>query len=102
MQANESEILRRLRLIEILKADVVSAAAQVIRSAADHGERAVADAIAGVIVSGYILGRRLGVDFPAVDDAVSARLAHAAKHPPDAEKWYGDHSELARHFRNKR
>ena len=47
-------------------------------------------------------GKRLGIDFQALDEAIMAKLTQNIKNEYEAEKWYGDLSEYQRHLRGKR
>jgi hypothetical protein len=100
--SHESEIVRKLRLIEWLKAELVGSVSRVFHAMTKSGEQSIADALAAVVVNCYILGKRLGIDFQSLDEAVSVRLAQAIKQETEVEKWYGDMSELKRHLRQKR
>ena len=101
MFSHESDILRKLRLIEWLKAELVTNVGQVYQAIAKNSEQAISDALAAVVVSCYVLGKRMGMDFAALDQAVSHKVTHHIKQEQEAEKWFGDYSELQRHFRRK-
>lgn len=101
MFSHESEILRKIRLIESLKADLVTNVGQLYHGIAKNSHQAIADGLASVVVSCYILGKRLGLDFSALDEAVSQKIIHCIKHEQEVEKWFGDYSELQRHCRRK-
>ena len=102
MISHESEIVRKLRLIEWLKAELVGSVSRVFHALAKGAEQPAADAMASVIVNCYVLGKRLGIDFPQMDEAISTRLEQNIKQETEVEKWYGDMSELRRHLRQKR
>ena len=101
MFSHESEILRKVRLIESLKADLITNVGNLYHGIAQNSRQAIADGLAAVVVSAYILGKRLGIDFSALDEAVSAKVLQGIKQEQQAEKWVGDYSELKRHFRQK-
>ncbi|VBB07525.1 Hypothetical protein LUCI_2774 [Lucifera butyrica] len=102
MFSHEAEILRKLRLIEHLKADLVSNVGELLRAVAENAESAIAESLASVVICCYVLGRRLGVDFKALDDAVLARVALNIKKDHEVEKWFGDLSEYQHYLRQKR
>lgn len=102
MISHESEIVRKLRLIEWLKAELVGSVSRVFHAMTKSTEQPVADALASVIVNCYALGKRLGIDFPQLDEAINARLEQNIKQEYEVEKWHGDMSELKRHLRHKR
>ena len=101
MFSHESEILRKIRLIESLKADLVTNVGHLYHDIAQNSRQAIADGLAAVVVTAYILGKRLGIDFAALEEAVSAKILQSVKQEQEPEKWFGDYSELQRHFRRK-
>ena len=101
MLSHESDILRKIRLIEWLKAELVTNVGQLYQAIARNSEQAIVDGLAAVVVSCYTLGKRLGVDFGALDEAISHKVSQAIKQEQEAEKWFGDYSELQRHLRRK-
>jgi len=100
--SHESEILRKLRLIEGLKADLVANVGQLYQAMAKNSEQAIKEGLASVVISCYVLGRRLGVQFAELDEAIVTRLHHNIKRENEVEKWFGDFSEYQRHLRGKR
>ncbi|MEG6584387.1 MazG-like family protein [Dendrosporobacter sp. 1207_IL3150] len=102
MFSHESEILRKMRLIEWLKAELVANVGQLYQAMAKNSEQAIKDGLANVIISCFILGRRLGINFADLDEAIITRLNQNIKRENDVEKWFGDFSEYQRHLRNKR
>ena len=102
MSSHESEIVRKLRLLEGLKAELVGSVGQVFHALAKSGEQSAAQALAAVIVNAYVLGKRLGIEFAQMEDAINARLEQNIKQETEVEKWYGDMSALRRHIHQKR
>lgn len=102
MISHESEIVRKLRLIEWLKAELVGSVSRVFHAMTKSAELSIADALASVIVNCYVLGKRIGIDFSHLDEAINARIEQNIKQETEVEKWYGDMSELKRHLRQKR
>lgn len=101
MFSQESEILRKLRLIEQMKADIVLRVGELFQTAAGGGEKAVAGALAAVVIACYVLGRRLGIEFAVLDEAIVKQLSQNSRKDHDAERWFGDYSEYLRHLRQK-
>lgn len=102
MFSNESEILRKLRIIEWLKAEMVTSVGQLYHAMAQNAEQAVEEALAGIVICCYILGKRLGIDFQSLDDAIFNKLSKNIKQEHEVEKLFGDLSEYQRHLRQKR
>ncbi|MDD4599707.1 hypothetical protein SDC9_04211 [bioreactor metagenome] len=101
MFSNESDILRKLRLIEMLKAELVTNVGQLYQAIAKNGGQAIQEGLASIILSCYILARRLGIDFAALDEAVTAKIAQNIKREHEAEKLFGDFSEYQRYLRRR-
>ncbi len=100
--SHESEILRKLRLIEGLKADLISSMGELFQAMAKNSEQAIREGLAAVVMACYVLGRRLGVDFAALDEAVMAKVQQKIKQEPEIEQWFGDYSDYQRHLRQRR
>lgn len=101
MFSHESDILRRLRLIEGLKAELVTNVGHFYQAMAQNSEQAIREGLAGIVVLCYVLARRLGIDFASMDEAVFNRSGHYIKREHEAEQWFGDFSEYQRHLRRK-
>lgn len=102
MFSHESEILRKLRIIEGLKAELITNVGQLYQAMAKNSEQAIIEALAALVTGCYVLGKRLGVDFNVLDAAVMTKLGQGIKQEYEAEKWFGDMSELSRYLRQKR
>lgn len=98
----QEDILRKLRLIEGVKADLLTEVGNLYQAMARNQREAIGQALAQVIISAVVLGRRLGIDYPEMEEIVNSRLGYNIKQEPDAERWYGDLSEYRRYLRQKR
>ena len=102
MFSHESDILRKLRLIEELKADLLLEVGKLYQAMAQNRREAMGEALAQIIIFVHVLGRRLGIDYKEMDEIVNTKLGHNINEELDVEKWYGDMSEYRRHLRQKR
>lgn len=102
MFSQESDILRKLRLIEGLKADLLTEVGNLYQAMARNKREAIGEALAQIIISAFVLGRRLGIDYPQMDELVNTRLGSNINQEPEIERWFGDMSEYRRHLRQKR
>jgi predicted ATP-dependent serine protease len=100
--SQESDILRRLRLIEGLKADLLTEVGKLYQAMVRNNRQAIGEALAQVIILVFVLGRRLGFDFSEMDEMVNTRLGHNIDQEPEVERWFGDMSEYRRFLRQKR
>ncbi|CVK18540.1 MazG-like family protein [Sporomusa sphaeroides] len=102
MFSQESDILRKLRLIEGLKADLLTEVGKLYQAMARNKREAIGEALAQIIISAFVLGRRLGIDYPQMDELINNRLGTNINQEPEIERWFGDMSEYRRHLRQKR
>jgi hypothetical protein len=100
--SQESDILRKLRLIEGLKADLLTEVGKLYQAMARNKREAIGEALAQIIISAFVLGRRLGIDYPQMDELINNRLGTNINQEPEIERWFGDMSEYRRHLRQKR
>ena len=91
---HESDILRKLRLIGWLKAELVTNIGQLYQAMAKNSEQAIS-------ASCYVLGRWIILNFIALDKAVLDRL-QKIKQKYEVELWFGDLSECQRCLRQRR
>lgn len=102
MYSHEAEIVRKLRLIEALKAELVTNVGLLFQAVAKNADKAISQALAAVVISCYVLGNRLGIDFAHLDDAIAETLSQTIKKGNEVEKGFDDYSEYQRHLRQKR
>lgn len=96
------DVARHAQTVEWLKAELVSAAAAVLHSTRRGRDEQACDALAGLVMLAYLLGRRLGIAPARLDQRLVARLhAHLAD-GHELEHWYGDFSALIQHFELRR
>lgn len=96
------DVARNAQTVEWLKAELVSAVAAVLHAFQRGREEQVADALAGVLLLTYLLGRRLGISPGRLEQRFAARVhAHLAD-GHELERWYGDLSALAAHLDGRR
>lgn len=99
---SQESILHKLQLLESMKAELILRVGQVFAALAVNSESKIKEALASVILTCYILGRRLGIDFPQMDETVFTLTGNTIKQGVEAEKIFGDYSEYLRYLRQKR
>lgn len=102
MITRESDMIRKIRLLEWLKAELAVRLGEVMRAITLGQRLSMADALARMVVSCYVLGRHLGIGYEQLDEAIT----HHLDEPLDAEKqkteeWCGDYRALRRYRRLK-
>ncbi|WP_227763048.1 MazG-like family protein [Zhaonella formicivorans] len=94
----ELDITRNLRMIEWLKADLISSTGALFKAMVKGSQEAILDALGGVIISAYILGKRVGINFVRIDLKLVEKLRREIAEGHAAEEWYGDLSALLNHL----
>ena len=102
MNVRESDMIRKIRLLEWVKAELAVGVGEVMRAIAGGVRSSMADAMARVVVSCYVLGRHLGVGYEELDEAVSRRLeGPLGIEEQEIEDRCGDYRALRRYRRLK-
>ena len=98
----EIDITRNFRLLEWLKAELAGGVAALLRAAVKGSQEAILDALAGIVVTAYLLGKRLGVSFVSLDAKIQDKLTSGISDGHEIESRYGDLSLLLYHLKSKR
>jgi hypothetical protein len=98
----ESGIARNIRVVEWLKADLLTSVSALFRGMLRGGEEHLVDALAGLIITCYVLGRRLGINFSRLDLKLESKLRQNIEENHELEKWYSDLSLLLTHLAYKK
>jgi hypothetical protein len=83
-------IAKNIRVVEWLKADLLTSLAVLYKGMLRGSEEKLLDALSGIIIACYVLGRRLGFTFSRIDMTVEAKLKQGINEGHEVEKWYGD------------
>ncbi|WP_209852473.1 MazG-like family protein [Paenibacillus sediminis] len=97
----EMDVAKRAKVIEWLKTEVVDHVSRLFKALWEGSTGRVADSLASLIVSSYILGRRLGVSYLDLDDAIIDKLKRHKQEGHQLEDWYQDISALEEHMRKR-
>lgn len=94
------DITRNIRIIEMLKSELLEDVAQLYRMMAsqhvDDTKKKVTETLSNVIVISYLLGKRLGIEYEGVEKSILSKIRLGLIEENEIEKFYGDLSELAR------
>lgn len=91
-------LARHLKIMDWLKAELVGGVAALFKAVALSSQDAITDALASVVLTTYVLGRRLGVPFAQIETRVAMRARELALSGHEVERAYGDLSALEQHF----
>lgn len=87
------------KLIEVLKAEFIGEASDVIRAAlSPNGREELIDTLGASVLLAYLLARRCGVSFAELDGEILRKAESGIKDKHILESNYGDLSLLKKHF----
>ncbi|NLY54479.1 MAG: hypothetical protein GX060_07695 [Firmicutes bacterium] len=96
------DLARNIKAIEWLKTEIVINAGQVCRTLLSGKNELVLRALADIMLSCYLLARRLGFSYSRLENEVQRRTQEARGTNHELEQWYSDLSNLAEHLEARR
>jgi hypothetical protein len=96
------DIARNIKAVEWLKTEIVLNAGQVGRALLTAKDDIALQALANMILSSYLLAKRLGVSFSRLEDVLQRRALEASAEGHELEQWYHDLSALAEHLQARK
>ena len=97
----EMDVAKRAKVIEWLKTEVVDHVSRLFKSLWEGSTFKVTDSLASLMVSCYILGRRLGISYTDLDGSILDKLKKHKQEGHQLEDWYQDISMLEEHMRKR-
>ena len=92
-------VASNVKMIEVLKAELMGEAADVMRAAlSSKGRTELIDTLGGTVLLAYVLARRCGISFSELDKDVIDKTKEGIKDEHKLETDYGDLSLLKNHF----
>ena len=102
----EIDITRNIKTIEWLKSELLTDVANLfkvlVNGMKEEVHDAIADTISNIILICYLLGRRLGISYNAIEMKIENKVKLGLIEDHDVEKYYGDLSELSKHLNSSR
>jgi len=98
----DTGIAKNIRVVEWLKADLLTSVSALFKSMLRGGEEHVQDALASLMITCYVLGRRLGISFSRLELKMESKLRQSIGEDHELEKWYSDLSALLGHLLEKK
>ncbi|AOZ92881.1 MazG-like family protein [Paenibacillus crassostreae] len=95
------DVAKRAKVIEWLKTEVVDHVSRLFKALWEGSTARVSDSLASLIMSSYILGRRLGVSYREIDELLIDKLKKHKQEGHQLEEWYQDISSLEEHLRKR-
>lgn len=99
---NKPDVVKNIKVIEWLKADLLGSTSSLFKAMLRGSEERLLDALAGIILTCYVLGRRLGINSSRLDLRIEAKLRQGIDDSHEVEKWYGDLSSLLKYMTDKK
>jgi hypothetical protein len=102
----EIDITRNIKIIEWLKSELLTDIANLYKILVNGVRQEVYDTVSetlsNIILISYLLGKRLGVSYNAIEIKMEKKIRLGLIENHDVEKYYGDLSELFRHLDSSR
>lgn len=96
------DIARNIKVIEWLKTELIGTVAALFKAMLKNSQEAIEDALASMVVTVYVLARRLGVNFAQLDVRVESKVRNGIKEKHEIEDWYGDLTALLKYISDKK
>jgi hypothetical protein len=95
------QFAKSIKVVEWLKTEMIDQIAHLYKGIHHANQLVTIDSLSSLIVSIYVLARRIGFTFRELDQAVVQKLKEHTKEGHQLEQWYGDLSSLEEYM-NKR
>lgn len=106
MFEKEIDITRNIKIIEWLKSELLTDVANLYKALVngmkEEIHESVSETLSNIILICYLLGRRLGISYNAIEMKIENKVKLGLIENHDVEKYYGDLSELAKHLNSSR
>lgn len=102
----EIDITRNIKLVEWLKSELLTDVGNLFRvlvnGMSEELHDSIADIISNLILICYLLGKRLGISYNAIELKIRAKIKLGLVEDHEVERFYGDLSELSKHLDSSR
>jgi hypothetical protein len=95
------DVAKRAKVIEWLKTEVIDNVSRLFKALWEGSTTKVGDSLVSLMMSSYILGRRLGLTYRDLDDLLLEKLKKHKQEGHQLEDWYQDISALEEHLRKR-
>jgi len=77
-----------------LKTELLEGVTGLFRALIQGGEKKILDSLASVVISSFLLSKRLGIGFYSLDDKIEKKIKVNIENDHEIERWYGDLTAL--------
>lgn len=104
MNGQEIDIIKNMKTVEWLKAELLSNIAYLHRlfvNNEDISKENLEDTISNIILESYVLGKRIGLNYTDIDLTLKENIKLNLIKEHKIERWYGDLSQLLEHIESR-
>lgn len=101
-QGRDLDIARNVRAIEWLRTEIVAHVANLFKAMWQNRDEFILDALAGLVMAAYLLGKRVGIKYSRLENKVFLKLKASIIEDHEIEKWYGDMTSLLHYWQDRR
>lgn len=95
------QFAKNVKIIDWLKTEVIGQVSNLCKGLYHANQLMIIESLSGLIVTTYVLARRVGFSYRELDQAVIEKLREHTREGHQLEQWYGDLSTLEEYI-NKR
>ncbi|KAB3530307.1 hypothetical protein F8154_14040 [Alkaliphilus pronyensis] len=99
---NNIDIGKNIKMIEFLKCELLNSTAMLFETmikGVRNGQEELLEVLANIILVTYSLGKRIGIDYSAIDKKVQEKAKLHMLQDHHLEKWYGELTSLNQHIK---
>jgi hypothetical protein len=92
---------KNLKVIDWLKTEVLDQISNLFRGLHYANQRMIIDSLSSLVVTIYVLARRMGFTYRELDQEVTEKLKEHQEGGHQLEEWYGDLSTLQEYIKKR-
>jgi len=99
------DIGKNIQIIESLKSEILSEVSSIFSITLHHAKevpKRLAEILPNIILLTYLLGKRLGISYQAMDLKIQNKLKIGILENYESTEWHSELTELSRHLDKKR
>lgn len=92
------DIAKNAKVLDELRADLIGTVGSLFRNILKGSREAITGSLASIIITSYIIGRRLGIKFYQLDEAIAIQLKNSTGSDHEVERWFNDITSLKQYW----
>ncbi|MBD1371994.1 MazG-like family protein [Hazenella sp. IB182357] len=85
---------KNIKVMDWLKTEILDQVANLFKGIHHANQQAIIDSLSSLVISIYVMARRIGLSYGDLDRAVTEKLKEHTRDGHQLEEWYGDLSSL--------